>query len=173
MTTMTKQQKLDTLEAVEARAFAELADADPKAVEFNNILNNVGLLRSITEMIRFSDPTLFTVPESEGTCAPALTLVKPAEYPSSAADAAPSPQGEGLKEADTAPQEDTAPWEDKPEEAQLTYDEVRSRMITYARGGLDPAPLLQQLGCTKLSDVPQAKYRELLALAEAAVQEGA
>lgn len=160
MATMTRQQKLDTLESVEARAFAELMDADPKEVHFFNILSNIGQLRQITEMVKFGDPDLFTAPESEGTRAPELTLVRPA-------DAEIPPQPKPVVEADIAP------WEDKPEEEALTYDEVRSRMITYARGGLDPAPLLQQLGYAKLSDVPQAKYGDLLALAEAAVQEGA
>lgn len=159
MTTMTKQQKLNTLEAVEARAFAELENADPKQVEFNNILNNVGLLRQITEMVKFGDPDLFTVPESDPTCAPIdPTPIKPV-------DAEIPPQPKPVAEVETAP------VEDKPEEPQLTFEEVRSKMILFQRAGVDPAPLLQQMGCTRLSEVPKNKYGELLALAEKAAED--
>jgi hypothetical protein len=156
---MTKQQKLNTLEAVEARAFVELENADPKQVEFNNILNNVGLLRQITELVKFGDPELFTAPESDPTCAPIdPTPIKPVD-----ADVPPQPK--------PVVETETAPWEDKPEEPQLTFAEVRSKMILFQRAGVDPAPLIQQMGCTRLSEVPKDKYGELLALAEKAAED--
>ena len=163
MTTMTKQQKLNTLEAVEARAFVELENADPKQVEFNNILNNVGLLRHITEMVKFGDPDLFIDQEEYNTCAPTLAPVDTA--PVKPVDAEIPPQPKPVAEVETVP------VEDKPEEPQMTFAEVRSKMILFQRAGVDPAPLLQQMGCARLSEVPKNKYGELLALAEKAAED--
>jgi hypothetical protein len=118
-------------------------------------------------MVKFGDPELFTVPESDPTCAPIdPTPIKPV-------DAEIPPQPKPVTEVETVPvaEVETVPVEDKPEEPQLTFAEVRSKMILFQRAGVDPAPLLQQMGCTRLSEVPKDKYGELLALAEKAAED--
>lgn len=169
MITMTKQQKLDTLEAVEARAFAQLENADPAAVEFNNILNNVGLLRQITEMVRFGDINLFQAPDGE----PPVHICQCA--PENPEPVPPVKEEEPLVLGVTEP-EDTAPWETEVSASpyeELKLEDVRAKLVALARSGVDLSNLFQGFGATKLSEVPKEKYGELLKLANAAAEESA
>ena len=151
MTTKTKQEKLDTLEALEARAFTALEDVSPSEPTFNYILNNVGLLRQITELVKFGDPELFIDPDEanrksvEPESAPEQPVKAPVEPPV------------------------TAPVE----QPTMKLEDLRAKMITLAQTGLDLESLMNGMGYANLSSIPPEHYGELLAKAEAMMKEAA
>lgn len=147
MTTKTKQEKLDTLEAVEARAFVELEDVSPSDPTFNYILNNVGLLRHVAEMVKFGDPELFTDPDEANRKEANREPVEP-EIP--------------VEPSVTAPVEQPA----------MKLEDLRAKMITLAQTGLDLESLMNGMGYANLSSIPPERYGELLVKAEAMMAKG-
>jgi hypothetical protein len=163
--------RLGLMEGLQDRALERLSELNPDTPEFNYVLNNIGLLRGIAEQIKYNN--LFDsmaevdVPE-EKTTTDEPVVEEPTPEPQ------PEPQPVPVMEAVRQAAANTvaaaiAKQEDKPA---LTLEEVRNKLIAYARAGVDLAALLQQLGCTKLSDVPADKYADLLESAEKA-SEGA
>ena len=83
-----------------------------------------------------------------------------------------------LKDADrrdgwhAAEQFPGAPKDEEPKPA-LTKDEVKAKLLELSGkyDALDVAALMESMGYTRLSDVPAAKYQELLDKADAAVKE--
>lgn len=150
MTTKTKQEKLDTLEVLEARAFTELEDVSPSEPTFNYILNNVGLLRQITELVKFGDPELFTDPDEANR--------EPVE-PESAPE---QPVKAPVEPSVTAPVEQPT----------MKLEDLRAKMITLAQAGLDLESLMNGMGYANLSSIPPERYGELLAKAEAMMAKG-
>ena len=65
-----------------------------------------------------------------------------------------------------------APKAEEPKPA-LTKDEVKAKLLELSGkyDALDVAALMEGMGYTRLSDVPAAKYQELLDKADAAVKE--
>ena len=65
-----------------------------------------------------------------------------------------------------------APKTEEPKPA-LTKDEVKAKLLELSGkyDALDVAALMEGMGYTRLSDVPAAKYQELLDKADAAVKE--
>lgn len=150
MITKTKQEKLDTLEAVEARAFVELENVSPSDPTFNYILNNVGLLRQITELVRFGDPGLFTDPDEANR-----ERVEPESAPEQTTEIPVEPSV-------TAPVEQPA----------MKLEDLRAKMITLAQTGLDLESLMNGMGYANLSSIPPERYGDLLAKAEAMMAKG-
>lgn len=62
-----------------------------------------------------------------------------------------------------------------PAKATLTKEEVRDKLSTYSNkyDSLDVAAIMSEMGYGKLSDVPAARYAELIERVEASIKEGA
>ena len=75
-------------------------------------------------------------------------------------------------EGPAAEQIPEAPKAEEPKPA-LTKDEVKAKLLELSGkyDALDVAALMEGMGYTRLSDVPAAKYQELLDKADAAVKE--
>ena len=75
-------------------------------------------------------------------------------------------------EGPVAEQIPEAPKAEEPKPA-LTKDEVKAKLLELSGkyDALDVAALMEGMGYTRLSDVPAAKYQELLDKADAAVKE--
>ena len=75
-------------------------------------------------------------------------------------------------EGPAAEQIPEAPKAEEPKPA-LTKDEVKAKLLELSGkyDALDVAALMESMGYTRLSDVPAAKYQELLDKADAAVKE--
>ena len=88
-----------------------------------------------------------------------VTVEKVPEEPKESVEKAEPP-------VDIPRQEETAPQEEHyPELA-----DVRARLADYRTTGVDVAALLSALGCKRLSDVPAARYTELLEMAAQAAK---
>lgn len=65
--------------------------------------------------------------------------------------------------------------EAEPEKPTMSKEEVRDKLSTYSNkyDHLDVAAIMSEMGYSKLSDIPAARYAELLEKVEAAIKEGA
>lgn len=156
-----KKEKLEILGAAEDRAFAELIDTDPKEVTFYNILANIGQLRQVTEIVKFGDPNLFVDPDDEQK--PVLTLVPPQEHKETEEEAHKIPE----PDAEIPPQpKPVAETKAKPGGKTVSIDEVRKHLVALAKSGADLNGIFEPFGASKLSEVPEECFDDLLKLAD-------
>lgn len=136
---MTKEEKLKILEEAEDRAYEALKAAEP-GKDMDYILENLGSLRWQADSVR-NPPADAFVPEPDCD----KDEVKPDKEPQNTED--PAPGGD--------------------EEPKITKEDVRKKLAMHqTNANLDVPSLMQSMGYTKLSEVPAARYWELLEKAQ-------
>ena len=148
---MEKNKKLEILEALENRGYEQLDEIEPASEDCGHLLNNLAQLNYMVRDIK--GEWLQTAP---------VNPEEPPQMPNT-----PEPASEAV-----AP-EVIGSDEQSVKQPTMTLEEVRAKLIDYARAGVDLAAVMQQLGCSKLSEVPADKYALLLESAERAAEEAA
>ena len=147
---MTNTEKRTILEETLGDTYNALVEVDQwDAVTVGNILRNIAGIEALLQGLGAPD-------HEEGR------PVAPASVPAQGKDA-PGPAPEPLP--DSAPEEE--------ETTPLTKDEVKARLLELSNkyDALDLAAVMAGIGYSRLSDIPPAKYNQLLEKAETAVKE--
>lgn len=155
---MNRMEVLRIIADAEDRCLEAIKEADPRTAEFNNCFMNLGAARDMMERIYYSEPLAIENETKNPTIVP-LPLT-PIETPTTdhATDAPPAPTDLGPSDWPSAPPVTCS--------TELPgFDEVKHELKELQMSGHDVAAAIQTVGCAKLSEVPQEKYPELLALA--------
>lgn len=181
---MDKNQKIAAMNAIEDKIIEELGRTKAEDVgQFACLLDNLGRVDYFLNQLTDDSPSVIIGPTVTPTSIAGkrrrsksdLAQEKPAEPEAPApveepapAEEAPATEPEPTPEPEPAPAAEIKPCP-KPE-PRLTKAEVRTQLSAYANSGADVAVLMQGMGYTRLSDVPESRYAELLELAKKAVQ---
>lgn len=153
---MTKEEKLEILQAAEVRAYGAVASTegpDMGSEGFLTLLHAIEQLAWAQERLRSPNvPATFDVPQT-GYLADEKGVGQ-----------TDSPETEEKPAAQT-PNEPTEPEPEPP-----TKDQVRAQLARYqANANLDVPALMKSMGYSKLSEIPANRYWELLELAQKTV----
>lgn len=159
---LTKREKLIILATLEDKAFEGLSEVDASSSEVQALISAVHAVRQTAELVAYTDDLAKMLDALDGAeeqapgqvtfddVAPIMpTATNEAKENTEAADAAPDAKTE------------TTPI--------VSKAEMRTALSKLSGKGADIPAVLQQMGYTKLSEVPTEKYAELLAKAEEAV----
>ena len=149
---MTKEEKLEILQAAEVRAYGAVASTegpDMGAEGFLTLLHAIEQLAWAQERLRHPVAPDFAPP------------IESPDEPVEAEEAKPDQEAN----AETANGEPAEPEPEPP-----TKDQVRAQLARYqANANLDVPALMKSMGYTKLSEIPEKRYWELLELAQKTV----
>lgn len=168
---LTKREKLIILATLEDKAFEGLSEAEASSSEVQALISAVHAVRQTAELVAYTDDLakmLDALNEAEEQAPGQVTFDDVAPI-TPAATAEAKENTEAVDAAPTAKAE-TAPIVSKAETAPVVSKaEMRTALSKLSGKGADIPAVLQQMGYTKLSEVPTEKYAELLAKAEEAV----
>ena len=159
---LTKREKLIILATLEDKAFEGLSEAEASSSEVQALISAVHAVRQTAELVAYTDDLakmLDALNEAEEQ-APGQVTFDDVAPSTPAATAEAKENTEAVDAAPTAKAE-TAPI--------VSKAEMRTALSKLSGKGVDVPAVLQQMGYTKLSDVPAEKYAELLARAEEAM----
>lgn len=159
---LTKREKLIILATLEDKAFEGLSEVDASSSEVQALISAVHAVRQTAELVAYTDDLakmLNALNEAEEQVPGQVTFDGVAPITPTATTEA----KENTEAVDAAP-------DAKAETASaMSKAEMRTALSKLSGKGVDVPAVLQQMGYTKLSDVPAEKYAELLAKAEEAV----
>lgn len=159
---LTKREKLIILATLEDKAFEGLSEAEASSSEVQALISAVHAVRQTAELVAYTDDLakmLDALNEAGEQIPGQLSL-------DDVASAAPVETTEARDDVETVNVPPTAKTETTPT---MSKAEMRTALSKLSGKGVDVPAVLQQMGYTKLSDVPAEKYAELLAKAEEAV----
>ena len=159
---LTKREKLIILATLEDKAFEGLSEVDASSSEVQALISAVHAVRQTAELVAYTDDLakmLNALNEAEEQVPGQMTFDDVAPITPTATNEA----KENTEAADAAPdaKTETTPI--------VSKAEMRTALSKLSGKGADIPAVLQQMGYTKLSEVPTEKYAELLAKAEEAV----
>lgn len=159
---LTKREKLIILATLEDKAFEGLSEVDASSSEVQALISAVHAVRQTAELVAYTDDLakmLDALDGAEGQAPGQVTFDDVAPITPTATNEA----KENTEAADAAPdaKTETTPI--------VSKAEMRTALSKLSGKGADIPAVLQQMGYTKLSEVPTEKYAELLAKAEEAV----
>lgn len=153
---MTKEEKLEILQAAEVRAYGAVASTegpDMGAEGFLTLLHAIEQLAWAQEGLRHPVAPDFAPP------------IESPDEPVGAAETAEEAKPDQEAHAAQTPNEPTEPEPEPP-----TKDQVRAQLARYqANANLDVPALMKSMGYSKLSEIPANRYWELLELAQKTV----
>lgn len=154
---MTKEEKLEILEAAEVRAYGAVKSTegtDMGAEGFLTLLHSIEQLNWAQERLKHPG-----IPDPFDVTPPANV------------EAAPESTGEtDAAETGEKPAAQTDREPDEPEPDAPTKEQVRAQLARYqANNNLDIPALMKSMGYSKLSEIPANRYWELLELAQKTV----
>lgn len=159
---LTKREKLIILATLEDKAFEGLSEVDASSSEVQALISAVHAVRQTAELVAYTDDLakmLNALNEAEEQVPGQVTFDGVAPITPTATTEA----KENTEAVDAAP-------DAKAETASaMSKAEMRTALSKLSGKGVDVPAVLQQMGYTKLSDVPAEKYAELLARAEGAM----
>ena len=162
---MTKEEKLEILQAAEVRAYGAVASTEGPDMGAEGFLT---LLHAIEQLAwnqeRLKDPGRSLYFEGNGDCGveteSGSELGEETQGPEAVQEVSPSSAS-----AAQTPNEPTEPEPEPP-----TKDQVRAQLARYqANANLDVPALMKSMGYSKLSEIPANRYWELLELAQKTV----
>lgn len=160
---LTKREKLIILATLEDKAFEGLSEVDASSSEVQALISAVHAVRQTAELVAYTDDLakmLNALNEAEEQVPGQVT------FDDDVASAAPVETTEARDDVETVNVPPTAKTETTPT---MSKAEMRTALSKLSGKGADIPAVLQQMGYTKLSEVPTEKYAELLAKAEEAV----
>jgi len=171
---MTNERKLQILREQEENAFESLPSLAPDTPEYGHCLNAIfglgRLMQIIEDAMGAEKLKIFDYHLTGGGEAVEQNEPDPADPAEAETNKAPWDEPSATNEApETETETETAT---KPEpEVTLTKDEVRAALTVIANehGSEVIAATMQSMGYAKLSEVPAARYAELLSKAKEAV----
>lgn len=173
---MKNSEIISVIEQNEQRIVDALKTVDVTEESYMRLLNHIGMGRNIVNALRQQPNPFETEAQSGETSAAAHAEPEPPAPESEDTGKVisfPSPEerasdAENVEESSEAARADTPPAPEP--EPELSYEEVRSRLARLVSAkSVDIPAIMQRMGYTKLSDIPAARYGELLAAAEGAV----
>ena len=159
---LTKREKLIILATLEDKAFEGLSEAEASSSEVQALISAVHAVRQTAELVAYTDDLakmLDALNEAGEQIPGQLSL-------DDVASAAPVETTEARDDVETVNVPPAAKTETTPT---MSKAEMRTALSKLSGKGADIPAVLQQMGYTKLSEVPTEKYAELLAKAEEAV----
>ena len=150
---MNRLEALKILGNAEDRAIRALADADPMSDDFSTVLSNILAARDTYEHYFYGEERQSPSGDAEDTAKETKVIELKTPEPAAEEPAA----------------EETEVPEAATEEPSMTLEQVRHEMKTLQMQGKDIASVIAALGYSKLSEVPAAKYDELLSKARGEV----
>ena len=163
---LTKREKLIILATLEDKAFEGLSEAEASSSEVQALISAVHAVRQTAELVAYTDDLakmLDALNEAEEQAPGQVTF-------DDVAPITPAATAEAKENTEAVAKAETAPIVSKAETAPVVSKaEMRTALSKLSGKGADIPAVLQQMGYTKLSEVPTEKYAELLAKAEEAV----
>ena len=173
---LSAESRLMTLQAAEARLYTELdqmakkegledqlpwyAEALEKLLELGGVLENQISFIQYAVQQAHAENSVPSAPEEAYLSPVTETAITPEPAETSAPATGP----------ETGPAETATTTAPEPEAPEFTKDEVRIRMIGFARKGVDVQKVMSGMGYANLSAIPAKRYGELLKQAEAAAE---
>lgn len=159
---LTKREKLIILATLEDKAFEGLSEVDASSSEVQALISAVHAVRQTAELVAYTDDLakmLNALNEAEEQVPGQVTF-------DDVALITPTATNEAKENTEAA---DAAPDAKAETESAMSKAEMRTALSKLSGKGVDVPAVLQQMGYTKLSDVPAEMYAELLARAEGAM----
>ena len=183
---MDTEKLLAALEDGENRTAEALRVTNPASETYTKLLDNLQRTLWIEGALRGTNCVRVSPAPEDKADEPETKPAKKTKKAEQLADVAAHPE-KIVKEEAPAPAEEAPAAEPEPTpepepahaaeikpcpkpEPKLTKAEVRTQLSAYANSGADVAVIMQGMGYTRLSDVPESRYAELLELAKKAVQ---
>lgn len=175
---MTNERKLQILREQEENAFVTLPSLAPDTPEYGHCLNAIFGLGRLTQIVEDAmsdalnaeEEALGGTWEAGGGEAVEQGEPDPADPAEAETNKVPQDEPSATNEAPEAENETETAAKPEPE-VTLTKDEVRAALTVIANehGSEVIAATMQSMGYAKLSEVPAARYAELLSKAKEAV----
>lgn len=159
---LTKREKLIILATLEDKAFEGLSEVDASSSEVQALISAVHAVRQTAELVAYTDDLAKMLDALDGAEEQAPGQVTFDDV----APITPTATTEAKENTEAA---DAAPDAKAETESAMSKAEMRTALSKLSGKGVDIPAVLQQMGYTKLSDVPAEKYAELLARAEGAM----
>ena len=141
---MNTEEKLNILSAKLVEIYEAIRDMDITDERFHSVFHLAGEIEWKMDSIRHPEPDDFVTPKQ---------------------DFDPAPEAKGPVKPD--PIEEPKPIE-TPKEPTLTKSQMVAKLTPYQSNGVDIGAVMKDMGYAKLSDVPAARYWELLELVQKA-----
>ena len=159
---LTKREKLIILATLEDKAFEGLSEVDASSSEVQALISAVHAVRQTAELVAYTDDLAKMLDALDG----AEEQVPGQVTFDDVAPITPTATTEAKENTEAA---DAAPDAKAETEPVMSKAEMRTALSKLSGKGVDVPAVLQQMGYTKLSDVPAEMYAELLARAEGAM----
>ena len=159
---LTKREKLIILATLEDKAFEGLSEAAASSSEVQALISAVHAVRQTAELVAYTDDLAKMLDALDGAEEQAPGQV-------TFDDVAPITPTATTEAKENTEAVDTAPAAKAETEPVMSKAEMRTALSKLSGKGVDVPAVLQQMGYTKLSDVPAEMYAELLARAERAM----
>lgn len=159
---LTKREKLIILATLEDKAFEGLSEVDASSSEVQALISAVHAVRQTAELVAYTDDLAKMLNALDGAEEQAPGQVTFDDV----APITPTATNEAKENTEAA---DAAPDAKAETEPVMSKAEMRTALSKLSGKGVDVPAVLQQMGYTKLSDVPAEMYAELLARAEGAM----
>ena len=159
---LTKREKLIILATLEDKAFEGLSEVDASSSEVQALISAVHAVRQTAELVAYTDDLAKMLDALDGAEEQAPGQV-------TFDDVAPITPTATTEAKENTEAVDAAPDAKAETESAMSKAEMRTALSKLSGKGVDVPAVLQQMGYTKLSDVPAEMYAELLARAEGAM----
>ena len=159
---LTKREKLIILATLEDKAFEGLSEVDASSSEVQALISAVHAVRQTAELVAYTDDLAKMLDALDGAEEQAPGQVTFDDV----APIMPTATNEAKENTEAA---DAAPDAKAETGSAMSKAEMRTALSKLSGKGADIPAVLQQMGYTKLSEVPAEMYAELLAKAEEAV----